>query len=381
MKELFSPHEIKLGVLGGGQLGRMLLTESARLGVSAHILDPSDSAPCSKVAPHFTKGDFNDYETVMAFGKDLDILTIEIEHVNTRALADLKTQGKKVYPAPEVIRTIQDKLAQKQFYVRHAIPTVPFVAFESLNELDRSSLEFPAVHKVASGGYDGRGVNVLQKLEDLDTVPDQRGFIEEMISEKKEISVIVARNDRGEVNTFPSVEMEFHPTANLVEMLISPSTLNESEELKVRELAGRVADAFELVGVMAVELFLTNDGKLYVNEVAPRPHNSGHQTIEGNYTSQYGQHLRAILGLPLGNPERKCASVMVNVLGEPGYEGEAKYEGLDAVLEMPGTAVHLYGKKETRPFRKMGHVTIVAEHLEDAVRIARSVKNTLKVIA
>jgi 5-(carboxyamino)imidazole ribonucleotide synthase len=368
----------KLGILGGGQLGKMLLHPASRLDIHVEVMDPSADAPCARIAPGFTQGDLMDYESVLAFGRKVDVLTIEIEHVNVDALFQLEREGIKVYPTPASLQIIQSKVRQKQFYVRENIPTSHAIFFSHPSEIQTASLTFPCVYKTDTLGYDGKGVQILHSHADLAALPPVPGLIEEMVTNMTELSVMVARNAGGEVKAFPAVAMEFHPTANLVEFLYSPSGMNASIEQNAAALAIEVAEKLGTVGLLAVEMFVAADGRILVNESAPRPHNSGHQTIEANFTSQYEQHLRAILNLPLGSPALRCAAVMVNLLGEADASGPVRYEGLDAVLKLEGVYVHIYGKKEVKPFRKMGHVTILGSDLKLAREKAIFVKQQLK---
>ncbi len=373
--------ELQLGILGGGQLGRMLIQEAINYNVNVHVLDPDKNAPCRKLCNHFECGSLSDYDTVYNFGKNLDMITIEIEKVNVDALEALEDEGVLVYPQSRVIRLIQDKGMQKQFFKQNDIPTSAFQLISNKESLKNANLSIPYVQKLRKDGYDGKGVKMIRTSEDLLTAFEEPSIIEEIVDFEKEIAVIVARNDRGEVKTFPMVEMEFNPQANLVEFLISPSTYNEEIQTKAEELAKKIANDLQIVGLLAVEMFLTKDGEILVNELAPRPHNSGHQSIEGNYTSQFGQHLRAIFNLPLGNTDTRSHAVMINLLGEDDFEGLAKYEGVEEVLAMDGVYVHLYGKKYTKPFRKMGHVCIINDDRELAISNARKVQEILKVIA
>lgn len=374
-------NKIKAGILGGGQLGRMLIQEALNYNIEIHVLDPSADAPCSKIAHNFVQGDFADHDTVMQFGQNLDILTIEIEHVSESALKELKALGKKVYPDPEIIRIIKDKGEQKKFYQKHQIPTAEFQLIENRSGFNEIGLKPPFVQKLRSGGYDGRGVTVLNNETDvLNKSFDAPSVIEKKVEIAKELSVIVARNENSEVEVFPVIEMVFDPNANLVDYLFSPADISEKQETEAYSLAVQVAEAFELNGLLAIEMFLDNNGKLYVNECAPRPHNSGHHTIEANYTSQYGQLLRIVMGMPLGNSEAHHKALMINLLGEPAHDGKVKYEGMNEVLKEKGIYVHLYGKTHTRPYRKMGHVTILGEDLENILKKVNFVKNKLKVI-
>jgi len=373
--------ELQLGILGGGQLGRMVIQEAINYNVNIHILDPDKNAPCRKLCNHFECGSLSDYDTVYNFGKGLDMVTIEIEKVNVDALEALEEEGVLVYPQSRVIRLIQDKGMQKQFFKQNDIPTSAFQLISNKEALSNANLTIPYVQKLRKDGYDGKGVKMIRTADDLAVAFEEPSIIEEIVDFEKEIAVIVARNDKGEVKTFPMVEMEFNPQANLVEFLISPSTYSDEIQVKAEELAKKIANNLQIVGLLAVEMFLTKEGDILVNELAPRPHNSGHQTIEGNYTSQFAQHLRAIFNLPLGNTDARSTAVMINLLGEEGYEGLAKYEGVEEVLAMDGVYIHLYGKKYTKPFRKMGHVCIVNDNRELAILNARKIQEILKVIA
>jgi 5-(carboxyamino)imidazole ribonucleotide synthase len=361
----------KLGVLGGGQLGRMLIQSGIDFNIPFTILDPDEHAPCATLA-EFHHGKLTDYETVMKFGRACDVITIEIENVNTAALKALVQQGKKVYPQPEVIELIQDKRVQKAFYKDNGIPTAEFILVQNANEVKAQASFLPAVNKLGKEGYDGRGVQILRSEKDLDKAFDVPGLLEKLIDFEKEISVIVARNEAGEIKTFPVVEMVFHPVHNLVEYLFAPADLSEAIINEADAIAKTIITKLNMV---------TKEGKVLVNEIAPRPHNSGHQTIEANITSQYEQHLRAILNLPLGDTALILPSAMVNLLGEANYSGLAKYEGFHEVAKLPGVHVHLYGKRITKPFRKMGHVTIVDKDIARLKKTVDFVKQTLKVIA
>jgi 5-(carboxyamino)imidazole ribonucleotide synthase len=375
-----SIQKLKIGVLGGGQLGRMLIQDAVDLNLDVHVLDPDGNAPCSGLCRNFTKGSLTDYDSVMSFGKNLDLITIEIENVNTAALRALEKQGKKVYPQPEVIELIQDKGAQKMFYQRNNIPTADFFLVESRSEITKYGEFFPFFQKLRRGGYDGRGVTRLSDPAGLNDAFDAPSVLEKLVDFEKELAVIVARNPSGETATFPVVECEFRPGANLVEFLFSPASVSKSIADEASRIAKTIAEKLGIVGLLAVEMFLTSDGKVLVNEIAPRPHNSGHHTIEANYTSQFAQHLRAILDLPLGDTTAILAGVMINLLGEKGHEGVAFYEGLEEVLKFRGVHVHLYGKAETRANRKMGHVTVVDKELAAAKKKARLVMDMLKVV-
>ena len=370
----------KIGILGGGQLGRMLIQKGIDWNLQFSILDPDPHAPCAGIA-RFNVGKLTDFETVVNFGIANDIITIEIENVNTKALDVLEQQGKKVFPQPHIIELIQDKRAQKQFYKDHDIPTAEFVLTSNREEVMRQKDFLPAVNKLGREGYDGKGVQILRSSDDLTKAFDAPGLLEKWIDFEKEISVIVARNEQGEVVSYPAVEMVFHPEANLVEYLFAPAQLKESVQKEADTLARHIIEKLGMVGLLAVEMFVTKSGDVLVNEIAPRPHNSGHQTIEANVTSQYEQHLRAILNLPLGDTSCLHPSAMVNLLGEEGYTGPARYSGIEEVLTLSGVYVHLYGKMITKPFRKMGHVTIIDADVDSLKKKANFVKNKLKVIA
>lgn len=372
---------LRVGILGGGQLGRMFIQEALNFDVKICILDPDANAPCAAIAHEFNLGDIKDFDTVYAFGKDKDVITIEIEHVNVDALDKLAAEGKKVFPQPHIIRLIQDKGLQKEFYTTNNIPTAPYRLIASADELPAHSDFLPFMQKARTGGYDGKGVQAIKKTSDFEKSFPNGSLLEAFIDFEKELSVIVARNEKGDVITYPIVELEFNPEANLVEFLFAPATVSEAIEKEASTVAKAVIEELGMVGILAVELFLTKDGKILVNEIAPRPHNSGHQTIEANYTSQYEQHLRSIINLPLGTTDVIKPSVMVNLLGEKGHTGKAKYEGIEIVTSWPGVYPHIYGKENTSPFRKMGHVTIIADSLNEAKTLALDVKKTLKVIA
>ncbi|WP_293305429.1 5-(carboxyamino)imidazole ribonucleotide synthase [Pedobacter sp. UBA5917] len=373
--------ELKLGILGGGQLGRMLIQQAINYNVTTLVLDPDADAPCKHISNYFENGSITDFDTVYNFGKKADIITIEIEKVNIDALEQLEKEGKKVFPQSRVIRLIQDKGVQKQFFKENDIPTSPFQIVNTKEDMVNSPFHFPYILKLRKDGYDGKGVMKINSAADLEKAFDAPCIIEKLVDFEKEVAVIVARNANGDMKTFPMVEMEFNPEANLVEFLISPSTFAESLQQKAENIAKNIASAMNITGILAVEMFVCKDGELLVNEVAPRPHNSGHQTIEGNYVSQFEQHLRAIYNLPLGDTSSITNAIMINLLGEKGFEGVAKYENLEKILSIDGVYVHLYGKKYTKPFRKMGHVTIVDIDREKAIEKARYVQKTLKVIA
>lgn len=379
----FFSSDFTLGILGGGQLGKMLLYETRKWDVRTKVMDPSAEAPARLACNTFVQGDLMDYQSVMDFGRGLDVLTIEIENVNVQALEDLAASGVTVYPQPKTLRTIQNKANQKLFYTDNGIPTAPFSRFAYTSEIEDSlhngGITFPFVWKSARFGYDGQGVKIIREWKDLEGLPNVECITESLIPFKNELAVIVARNPKGEVRTYPVVEMEFHPEANQVEYVLCPARIPDTVAREAREIALKVSQGLGQVGLLAVEMFRTQDDRILVNEVAPRPHNSGHYSIEGSFTNQFEQHLRAILGLPLGETDNKVATVMVNLVGAEGYQGQVHYEGLSAVLDMPGVTPHIYGKRETRPFRKMGHVTIADASLERARATAAEVKKTLSV--
>ncbi|MBC5839052.1 5-(carboxyamino)imidazole ribonucleotide synthase [Flavobacterium muglaense] len=377
--------DFKLGILGGGQLGKMLLFDTRKFDIQTYVLDPSDEAPSRMACNQFYKGDLMDFETVYQFGKMVDVLTIEIELVNLDALEKLETEGIKVYPSPSTLKAIQNKGKQKDFYVENNIPTSKHLRFVDLNELKKavtsSEVEMPFVWKCAEFGYDGNGVKIVRSTLDLINLPDVECIAEDMVPFKNELAVIVCRNPSGEIKTYPVVEMEFHPEANQVEYVICPARIDDKVAEKARAIALNVSEKFNHVGLLAVEMFQTEDDEILVNEVAPRPHNSGHYSIEASYTSQFENHLRAVLNLPLGNTDSKVAGIMVNLVGEDGFSGNVIYENIETILGWNGVTPHIYGKKQTRPFRKMGHVTIVNQDIKEARRIAEDVKNTIRVIS
>ena len=371
----------KIGILGGGQLGKMLIQASFDLDLNMHCLDPDPQAPCKYLAHSFTEGSLKDYDTVMQFGIDKDIISIEIEHVNVEALEDLEKMGKKVFPQAHILRMIQDKGLQKEFYRENNFPTPDFILVDSLDQIRKNNEFLPAFNKIRKGGYDGRGVVKISDENEVNKGFDAPGLLEKAVDFEKELSVIVARNEKGEVRAFPTVEMVFHPTQNLVEFLLSPANISPDIEEKAQKLAIGIISKLGLVGVLAVEMFLTKQGDVLVNEIAPRPHNSGHQTIRGNFTSQYEQHLRAITNLPLGDPAPRGYSAMLNILGEEGFEGKVVIEGLQEALAEDGVYPFFYGKKMTKPFRKMGHITILGSSREEVLEKAQKVKKLIKIKA
>lgn len=372
---------LRLGILGGGQLGRMFIQEAINYDVHVHSLDPDPNAPCKSIAHEFTVGSLTNYDTVLAFGKDKDVITIEIENVNIEALSLLEKEGKKVFPQPHIIKTIQDKGLQKVFYTENNIPTAPFQLIEDKSDLINNSSNFPFVQKMRTGGYDGKGVQIIRSEADYKKAFETPSIIEEMIPFSKELSVIVARNEKGETQVYPTVECEFNPEANLVEFLFSPAEISTEIENKACEIAIDVINKLGMVGILAVEFFLLEDGSLLVNEIAPRPHNSGHHTIECNITSQFEQHMRSILNMPLGSTKMIHPGVMINLVGEENFEGDVYYEGINDIIALEGVKVHLYGKNKTKSFRKMGHITIFDEKIDLAKSKARQVQKMIKVKA
>lgn len=375
--------DFKLGIIAGGQLGKMLALAASNWDVKTYILDPKEDCPASSICTNFTKGDYLNYDTVYDFGKKVDMITFDIENINIDALIKLKSEGKHIYPEPEILKIIQDKGSQKEFYSTHQLPTSSYKLLKSkeeiLDALSNKGIQIPFVQKLRTSGYDGKGVEVIRSEKDINKLMEGDSLIEEMVAIEKEIAVIVARNTKGEIKSFPTVEMEFNPSVNLVERLICPASIDEQTNKKAQEIAIEVIEKFQMTGILAVEMFVTKKGEVLVNEIAPRPHNSGHHTIESCITSQYEQHLRAILGFPLGDTSIKMPSVMINLLGENGYAGNVKYEGLTECMAMSGIKIHIYGKKETKPFRKMGHVTVIDQSIDSAKEKAKKVSSILKV--
>ena len=374
-----------IGILGGGQLGKMMLSVTRKWDIKTKVMDPNEDAPSRIGCNKFVKGNLMNYENVFDFGKDVDILTIEIENVNTEALDALEKKGIKVYPQSSILKIIQNKCHQKQFYQKNKIPTARFQIFGSKEKLKdavvRGFISFPFVWKTESMGYDGYGVKIIRSNQDLEEISPGACMAEELVNIDKEIGVIICRSPKGEIKNYPSVEMEFHPEANQVEYVLSPAGISKKIAKKAEQIALSVSDAFKHVGLLAVELFLTKEGEILVNEVAPRPHNSGHYTIEGSFTSQFEQHIRAILDMPLGDTSNKVAGVMVNLVGKVGYKGPVYYKNIEHILAIEGVNPHIYGKKETRPFRKMGHITVINKNLKLARKIAEQVKETIEVIS
>lgn len=372
--------DLHLGVLGGGQLGRMLIQAANDLNIHIHCLDSDPNAPCSEIAHSFSCGSLTDFNTVLNFGSDKHLITVEIENVNVEALAELEKKGVKVFPQPNVLKLIQDKGLQKEFYLKNNIPTAVFELISSKAELLLKT-DFPFVHKLRTGGYDGKGVKIISNSSEAEQSFDAPSVIEEKIDFQKELSVLVARNEKGEIKTFPLVECEFNPEANLVEFLFSPADVSPKIELKAKEIASQLIEKLNMVGLLAVELFLTKSNELLVNEIAPRPHNSGHHTIECCTTSQFSQHLRAIINLPLGDTSLIQAGAMINLVGEKEFNGPVIYDGLENLLSIPGVFPHLYGKEISKPFRKMGHVTITGKNIVELKAKRDKIKGLIRVIS
>ncbi|MDG1275874.1 MAG: 5-(carboxyamino)imidazole ribonucleotide synthase [Algoriphagus sp.] len=368
-----------LGVLGGGQLGRMLIQSAINYNQDIHILDPDPNAPCKDLAQDFTVGSLKDFDTVYEFGSKCDVITVEIESVNTEALEKLEQEGKRVYPQPHILRLIQDKRAQKEFYKSNGIPTAEFILTADKAEVIHNVDFLPAVNKLGKEGYDGRGVQVLRSSADLDKAFDAPGLLEKLIDFDREIAVTVARNSNGDLEVYPSVECAFHPTANLVEFLFAPAEISQEIAEQASEIAKAVILKLDMVGILAVEMFVTKEGEVLVNEIAPRPHNSGHHSIEANFTSQFEQHLRAVMNWPLGNTELRCPAAMINLLGEEGFTGPVLVEGKEEALAEKGVYIHLYGKKITKPFRKMGHVTLLDDNVDNLKKRAQRIKELIKI--
>jgi 5-(carboxyamino)imidazole ribonucleotide synthase len=373
----------KLGIIAGGQLGKMLALAASNWDIKTYIMDTDEHCPASSVCTKFFKGSRHDFKDVYNFGQTVDMITYEIEDINIEALLKLKSEGKRILPDPEALVIIQDKGLQKEFYSEHGIPTSPFVLYKNKDEITEAvetrKIKLPFVQKLRKGGYDGKGVQAIKTKDELRNLLDGPSVIEDMIDLQKEISIIAARNARGEIKCFPAVEMEFNEQANLVENLICPSSIDEITNQKAKEIAEKVISEFELCGLLAVEMFLDKSNNLWVNEIAPRPHNSGHHTIESVITSQFEQLLRAIYNFPLGSTKLKMPAIMINLLGEPGFEGDVRYEGLTECMAIEGVKIHLYGKKKTKPFRKMGHATILAITIEEAREKAKSAREKIKV--
>lgn len=378
-----STSSLKLGIVAGGQLGKMFIQEASKWDIVTYVMDMDRHCPAGSIASHFVQGSHLDFKAVYEFGKLVDILTYEIESINVDALKRLQAEGVNVIPDPAILEVIQDKGLQKSFFATNHIPTADYALYDSPDAIRQhvasGELSFPFVQKLRKGGYDGRGVAVINDISGLDALLPGASLVERKVEVEKEVSIIVARNQDGEIKVYPAVEMVFDPHANLVDMLLCPSSITADQSDKLTAYAYRIIDLLNLQGLLAIEFFIDSDGNMMVNEMAPRPHNSGHHTIESVMTSQFEQHLRALLNLPLGSTELLHPSVMINILGSEGFEGPVLYEGLEQTMAVEGVKIHLYGKKKTRPFRKMGHVTVMASDLQNALEKAKQVKELLKV--
>ena len=370
---------LKIGILGGGQLGRMLLQAAANYPVQTYVMENDPECPAAHLCHAFTRGDIRNFEDVYHFGKDLDGMTIEIESVNVEALEKLETEGVKIYPKPSALRIIRDKILQKQFYKDNEIPSSAFRITQKREDLKKFSDFLPAVHKLASGGYDGRGVQVLEGEREMHLGFDQPSILEKKVVIHKEISQIVAINAQGQTALYPPVEMIFNQSLNQLDYQLSPAEIPQQTTWRIEAIALKVAKDLKSPGIFAVELFLDKNGDVLVNETAPRVHNSGHHTIEANFSSQFDMLWRIMLGYPLGNPKHIVHAAIVNLIGSEGHSGEANYEGIDEILKMENVFLHLYGKKETRPGRKMGHATILSPEKADLVYKAKAIKQKLRI--
>ena len=374
-----STSNFTLGILGGGQLGKMLLQVTSRLSIKTNILDPSDESPCKNMCSNFTVGNLMDFESVYNFGKECDLITFEIEHVNVDALEKLENEGIKVHPSSSTLRIIQDKSKQKEFFVENKIPTSKFTYYSSLEDLNYSELKYPCVWKKTKFGYDGYGVKILNSKEDLNDLPETQFIIEDMVPFKKELATTIARNESGDIEIFPVVEMMFNETSNQVEFVICPAQISSEINERAKEIAIKVSESFKQVGLMAVEMFLTKDDEILVNEVAPRPHNSAHYSIEGCINSQFDQHINSILNLPLGCSKSNVYAIMANLVGDNGYHGEVLYDGVEDAMKIDNVKVHIYGKKQTKPNRKMGHITVLDTNLKEGLKKAQTVKKLIQI--
>lgn len=374
-----STSNFTLGILGGGQLGKMLLQVTSRLSIKTNILDPSDESPCKNMCSNFTVGNLMDFESVYNFGKECDLITFEIEHINVDALEKLENEGIKVHPSSSTLRIIQDKSKQKEFFVENKIPTSKFTYYSSLEDLNYSELKYPCVWKKTKFGYDGYGVKILNSKEDLNDLPNTQFIIEDMVPFKKELATTIARNESGDIEIFPVVEMMFNETSNQVEFVICPAQISSEINEKAKEIALKVSESFKQVGLMAVEMFLTKDDEILVNEVAPRPHNSAHYSIEGCINSQFDQHINSILNLPLGCSKSNVYAIMANLVGDNGYHGEVLYDGVEDAMKIDNVKVHIYGKKQTKPNRKMGHITVLDTNLKEGLKKAQTVKKLIQI--
>ncbi len=381
MNKSFFSTQKKLGILGGGQLGKMLLQTTRTWDIYTKVLDPDIEAPARLSCNEFQVGSLMDYDTVFNFGKDCDVVTIEIEHVNVHALQALKKQGVTVHPDPNALEIINDKGLQKMFFKANDLPTSDFMFFENkddvIKSLNQGVISLPFVQKSRKDGYDGRGVQIVNIAADTERLLNGSCLVENKVDLKMEIAIIASRNIQGEVACYDAVAMDFVEGANMLDLLLYPVAIDATLVSKAKDIASELIQKLNICGLLAVEFFIDKKDTIYINEIAPRPHNSGHQTIESSETSQYEQHLRGILDLPLGSTNVTIPSVMVNLLGAEGYSGNVYYEHIEKCMATEGVHVHIYGKKQTRPFRKMGHVTVTNKSLDEAKKIAQWVKQTL----
>ena len=375
----YSKSDFTLGILGGGQLGKMLLQVTSRLSIKTNVLDPSNDSPCKEICSEFTKGQLMDFDAVYNFGKNCDLVTYEIEHINVDALEKLEKEGVKVFPNSSTLRIIQDKSIQKQFFIDNNIPTAKFKYYNSLKDLKVEKLKFPCVWKKTKFGYDGYGVKILKSKKDLNNLPETQFIIEEMIPFKKELATTVVRNQNGDIEIFPIVEMMFNEISNQVEFVVCPAQVRDELKARAEKVALKVSKTFKQVGLLAVEMFLTHDNTILVNEVAPRPHNSAHYSIEACINSQFDQHINAILNLPLGCSKSNNYAIMANLVGGIGYNGDVIYEGINEAMNFDNVKIHIYGKKETKPNRKMGHITVIDTDLKSGLQIAKTIKNLIQI--
>ena len=375
--------DFKLGILGGGQLGKMLLQVTSRLSIKTNILDPSEDSPCKNLCNEFEIGNLMDFDAVYQFGKKCDLVTFEIEHVNIEALEKLESEGIKVYPSSKTLKIIQNKNLQKQFFIDNNIPTSDFYYFKSpkdfKNSLHKNQISFPCVWKKTKFGYDGYGVEIIKSIKQIDNLPNEEFIIEEFIPFEKELATTIVRNYSGDIQIFPLVQMDFNKESNQVEYVVCPAQVNREIKDLANALAMKVSKSFKHVGLLAIEMFLTKDNKILINEVAPRPHNSAHYSIEACENSQFQQHINSILNLKLGSCKSNNNAIMVNLVGEKGYSGPVIYQGIEKAMEQSNVSVHIYGKSNTKPNRKMGHVTVTDENLKNGLKKAKSVKNLIKV--
>ena len=375
----YSKSDFTLGILGGGQLGKMLLQITSRLSIKTNVLDPSNDSPCKEICSEFTKGQLMDFDAVYNFGKNCDLVTYEIEHINVDALEKLEKEGVKVFPNSSTLRIIQDKSIQKQFFIDNNIPTAKFKYYNSLKDLNVEKLKFPCVWKKTKFGYDGYGVKILKSKKDLNNLPETQFIIEEMIPFKKELATTVVRNQNGDIEIFPIVEMMFNEISNQVEFVVCPAQVRDELKARAEKVALKVSKTFKQVGLLAVEMFITHDNTILVNEVAPRPHNSAHYSIEACINSQFDQHINAILNLPLGCSKSNNYAIMANLVGGIGYNGDVIYEGINEAMNFDNVKIHIYGKKETKPNRKMGHITVIDTDLKSGLQIAKTIKNLIQI--